>query len=200
MDPNRTLEVPALMARFRSGDNQAAAALVELFYPELKRLARKRMKAERADHTLQPTALISELYLQLFRRPDFVWTDRNHFLLYASRAMRHLLVDYAKKHNAEKRQPGEFRIDLGAVVDSIGLSNINNMLDIDQALTELAALDPRRARVVELRFFAGLTFAEIAEIMGVADRTAKRDWALAEAWLENRLSGGQNERGRMGGD
>lgn len=183
--------------------NDAAYSLQELdfdsLYPELKRIARLRMRSERADHTLQPTALINELYLQLLRRPDFKWTDRNHFLLYAARAMRNLLVDYAKKHHAAKRWPGGVQIDLGNVVDSLGLSNINNMLDIDEALTELAAAQPRLAKVVELRFFAGLGFVEIGAILGVTDRTAKRDWALAEEWLQNRLSGGHRGRGRMGG-
>lgn len=167
-------------------------------YPDLKRIARQRMRTERDDHTLQPTALINELYLQLLKRPDFVWTGRHHFLLYASQAMRHLLVDYAKKHQAAKRSSSSIRIDLGGIVDVIGLSNIDNMLDIDHALSELAQMEPRRARVVELRFFAGLSFQEIGEILGVTDRTAKRDWALAEEWLEHRLKGEGDGREGMG--
>lgn len=167
-------------------------------YPELKRIARQRMNLERGDHTLQPTALISELYLRLLKQPGFVWTDRSHFLIYASCAMRHLLIDYAKQRIAEKHTPGSVRVELGAIVDSIGLSNLDNIMDINMALDELAAIEPRRARVVELRFFAGLTFADIGETLGVTDRTAKRDWTLAEEWLRRRLGGGDSERGRMG--
>ncbi len=168
--------------------------------PELKRIARQRMSSERGDHTLQPTALINELFLRLMRQPDFVWTDRSHFLVYASCAMRHLLIDYAKKRSAEKRGGHVMRVDLGDVVDSIGISDLDNMLDIDAALNELAAAHPRRARVVDLRFFAGLTFEEIGEVLGVADRTAKRDWVLAEDWLRHRLGGGKLGSGRMGED
>jgi len=169
-------------------------------YPELKRIARQRMSSERDDHTLQPTALINELYLRLLKQPGFVWTDRSHFLIYASCAMRHLLIDYAKQRIAEKRNPGSVRVDLGEIVDSLGLSNLDNIMDINDALNELARAEPRRARVVELRFFAGLTFADIGEALGVTDRTAKRDWALAEEWLRRRLGGGNREPGRMGED
>ena len=175
-------------------NDQAVASL----YPELKRIARQRMSSERGDHTLQPTALINELFLRLLKQPEFVWTDRSHFLIYASCAMRHLLIDYAKQRLAEKRGGQQMRVDLGDVIDSIGLSNMDNIFDIDTALTELAVAHPRRARVVELRFFAGLTFDEIGEILGVADRTAKRDWVLAEDWLRHRLGGGELGSGRMG--
>jgi len=167
-------------------------------YPELKRIARQRMSSERDDHTLQPTALINELYLRLLKQPGFVWTDRSHFLIYASCAMRHMLIDYAKQRIADKRNPGNIRVDLGEIVDSIGLSNLDNIMDINVALDELAAIEPRRARVVKLRFFAGLTFADIGEALGVTDRTVKRDWALAEEWLRRRLGGGNRESGRMG--
>ena len=168
-------------------------------YPELKRIARKHLRSERSDHTLQPTALIHELYLQLMQRPNFKWTNRSHFLLYSSRAMRNLLVDYARRSRSAKRWPGELRVDLSAVADSISMSNADEILEVDSAMTELAAFEPRWAQVVELRTFAGLTFVEIGEIMDVSDRTAKRDWALAEEWLVNRLRGGNNrERGRVG--
>jgi RNA polymerase sigma factor (TIGR02999 family) len=162
-----------------------------VLYPELKRIARQRMRGEREDHTLQPTALVNELWLQLLRRPDFSWSSRGHFLLYASCAMRHLLVDYARQRQADKRAAGDIRIDLGDIPDTIGLSRIDRIIDIDEALTDLAQIDQRRARVVELRFFAGLNFQEIGETLGVTDRTAKRDWALAEEWLERRLKGMQ---------
>jgi RNA polymerase sigma-70 factor (ECF subfamily) len=205
MSSGRDALIPDLASR--AGEASAVSPSYELnqedltsLYPELKRIARQRMSAERDDHTLQPTALINELYLRLLKQPDFVWTDRSHFLIYASCAMRHLLIDYAKQRSAEKRGSALTRVDLGEVVDSLGISNLDNFMDINEALDELAASEPRRARVVELRFFAGLTFTEIGEALGVSDRTAKRDWALAEEWLRQRLGGGTSASGRMGED
>lgn len=205
MSSGRDALIPDLASR--AGEESAVSPSYELnqedltsLYPELKRIARQRMSAERDDHTLQPTALINELYLRLLKQPDFVWTDRSHFLIYASCAMRHLLIDYAKQRSAEKRGSALTRVDLGEVVDSLGISNLDNFMDINEALDELAASEPRRARVVELRFFAGLTFTEIGEALGVSDRTAKRDWALAEEWLRQRLGGGTSASGRMGED
>lgn len=205
MSSGRDALIPDLASR--AGEESAVSPSYELnqedltsLYPELKRIARQRMSAERDDHTLQPTALINELYLRLLKQPGFVWTDRSHFLIYASCAMRHLLIDYAKQRSAEKRGSALTRVDLGEVVDSLGISNLDNFMDINEALDELAASEPRRARVVELRFFAGLTFTEIGEALGVSDRTAKRDWALAEEWLRQRLGGGTSASGRMGED
>jgi RNA polymerase sigma-70 factor (ECF subfamily) len=205
MSSGRDALIPDLASR--AGEESAVSPSYELnqedltsLYPELKRIARQRMSAERDDHTLQPTALINELYLRLLKQPGFVWTNRSHFLIYASCAMRHLLIDYAKQRSAEKRGSALTRVDLGEVVDSLGISNLDNFMDINEALDELAASEPRRARVVELRFFAGLTFAEIGEALGVSDRTAKRDWALAEEWLRQRLRGGMSASGRMGED
>lgn len=205
MSSGRNALIPDLASR--AGEECCVSPSYELnqedltsLYPELKRIARQRMSAERDDHTLQPTALINELYLRLLKQPDFVWTDRSHFLIYASCAMRHLLIDYAKQRSAEKRGSALIRVDLGDVVDSLGISNLDNFMDISEALDELAASEPRRARVVELRFFAGLTFVEIGEALGVTDRTAKRDWALAEEWLRQRLGGGKSASGRMGED
>lgn len=171
-------------------------ALLDELYPELYRIARARMATERTDHTLQPTALISELYVRLLRRPDFVWKDRSHFLLYAATAMRNILVDYAKTRNAGKRPRHEHRVELSEAPDSGAMNSIGDILDVDRALSALAASEPRMAQVVELRFFAGLEFEEIGQALAVSGRTVRRDWVLAREWLRNHLEG-SHDSGRV---
>lgn len=186
---------PSDQVEFRTDDLLSSA-----IYPELKRIAYARMSRERPDHTWQATALINELYLRLLQKPDFAWKDRNHFLLSASQAMRHLLVDHAREKQSEKRGFGWIRTEFpdASITVQPGPEQI---LDVDRVLGQLAGKEPRMARVVELKFFGGLTFEEIGSVLGIDQRTAKRDWTLARMWLSNRLREvASNDSSRMGAD
>jgi RNA polymerase sigma factor (TIGR02999 family) len=179
--------VTALLQQFRAGDPGAERQLVQTVYLELRRLAAYYLKAERSDHTLQPTALVNEAYLRLVGQRDKDWTNRSHFMAVAAATMRRVLVDYARSKKAEKRNHGARADSLdGAIVISEDDPAI--VLDVDAALKRLAELDERQARVVELRYFAGLSIEETAEVLGIASRTVKREWALARAWLHGELS------------
>jgi RNA polymerase sigma factor (TIGR02999 family) len=191
---------PAETGGIEPGPIRADDALSAVLYPELKRIAQTRMRKERADHTLQATALINELYLRLLKNPDFVWKDRNHFLLSASQAMRNLLVDHARERRSGKRGGDWIRVEM-ADVGTMAPRNSEQIVEVDKVLHELAKKEPRMAQVVELKFFAGMTFEEIGDVLGVDQRTAKRDWTLARVWLGEHLGGtNSNERGGMGAD
>jgi RNA polymerase sigma factor (TIGR02999 family) len=163
------------------------AEIAASVYKELRKIAAARMQLERGGHTLQPTALVHEAYLRLADQPQSVWKDRSRIMALAAHAMRHILVDYARAHSAGKRGAGAIQVTLdeGMAVESGALADI---LAVDQALTRLAQLDERQAKVLELHFFAGLNFEEIAERLGVASRTVKRDWTIARAWLHQQLA------------
>jgi RNA polymerase sigma factor (TIGR02999 family) len=180
---------------------RTADSLSANLYPELKRIAQAKMRHERPDHTLQATALINELYIRLLSRPDFVWKDRNHFLLSASRAMRNLLIDHAREKRSEKRGGGIVRLELSDKAIGIPAEQPEDLLHIDAALGRLGEREPRMARVVELKFYGELTFAEIGDVLSISERTAKRDWTLARAWLKENLDKpDSDERQRMGED
>ncbi len=169
-----------------SGD--AAASLFSLVYDELHRLAAAALRNERRDHTLQPTALVHEAYLRLAGEPDGRWESRAHFLAVAAQAMRRILVDHARGRNALKRGSG-WRAE---PIDGLDLPTLPgdepiDLLALDEALARLAALDPRQAQVVELRFFGGLTVEETAAVTGLSDRTVKREWQMARAWLRREM-------------
>lgn len=182
------------------GPVRADDALSAVLYPELKRIAQARMRKERADHTLQATALINELYLRVLKNPDFVWKDRNHFLLSASQAMRNLLVDHARERRSGKRGGDWIRVEM-TDAGIMPPRDSDQIVEIDRVLRELAKKEPRMAQVVELKFFAGMTFAEIGDVLGVDQRTAKRDWTLARMWLAEHLGGANSdERDGMGAD
>jgi len=171
------------------------AELIRLLYPELKRLARIHMRREhRVDHTLQPTALVSEVFLKLAGRTDIEWRDRTHFLRAASRAMRLLLIDHARRHTAEKNGGLAIRIDLSEN-DVASAERCVEYVVVDQLLRKMSDVDPRMAEVVELKVFGGLSFAEIGEVLGVHERTAKRDWQVARAWLFGHLHGSDQHDG-----
>lgn len=198
MTPLAVME--GMMARSESGAVLATDMLSASLYPELKRIARLRMRGERVDHTLQPTALINELYVRLLRNPDFSWKDRHHFLLAASQAMRHMLVDHAREKRSEKRGGSWVRLEM-TEAGGIPVPGSEQILEVDAVLVRLAKKEPRMARVVELKFFAGMTFDEIGEVLAIDPRTAKRDWTLARVWLSDHLGGvNSDERGRMGAD
>ena len=155
-------------------------------YRELRKIAAAKMRFERGNHTLQPTALVHEAYMRLAGQPDTAWQDRRRILGLAAHAMRNILVDHARAHSADKRGAGAVQVTLD---DGIAASSqtLVDVLAVDQALTRLAEFDPRQARVLELHFFAGLTFDEIGEQPGVSTRTIKRDWTMARAWLHGQL-------------
>lgn len=176
---------PDISRLFEAGELDQVAALV---YDELRGLAAAHMLKERGEHTLQPTALANEVYLRLAENAAIDWHGRAHFLAIAARAMRQILVDHARKRDALKRGGDRARVSL---TDSTGelSSTAIDVIDLDAALDELAAIQARPARVVEMRFFAGLTNREAAEALGISTTTADDDWQFARAWLRRRLAG-----------
>lgn len=177
-------DVTVVLRRFTRGEETAAGELLELIETELRRIAARYMRRERADHTLQTTALVNEAYLRLIGSKPIDWKDRNHFLAVASRVMRQILIDYARSRNAERRSGQKVELDLAGV--SLGPVQ-PHVLDVDAALNELAEIAPRQAQLVEMRFFGGLSLEEAAEALDMSARTADKDWALARAWLRRRL-------------
>jgi RNA polymerase sigma factor (TIGR02999 family) len=181
--------VTVLLARAREGDGSALSGLTEMVYDELRKLAAAYMRRERAGHTLQPTALVNDALLELVGGAAVEAKDRAHFFALAAGVMRRVLVDHARTRGAAKRGGGQKRVNLHSGVAIVPDSDVE-ALALDDALTRLAALDARQSRIVELRFFGGLSMEEVAEHLGVSKRTAETDWALARAWLHRELSGG----------
>jgi RNA polymerase sigma-70 factor (ECF subfamily) len=181
-------QVTELLKAMGQGDEKAADALLPLVYAELHRLAKIYMRRERPDHTLQAAALINEAYLQLAHE-DVDWNSRAHFIGVAAHVMRRILVDYARAHNAEQRGGGLKRVELQ---DELVISpkQLDQVAFLDEALKRLEKLNPRQARVVELRYFGGLSVEQIAALLGTAPRSIKRDWSLARVWLFRELRPG----------
>jgi RNA polymerase sigma-70 factor, ECF subfamily len=179
-------EVTLLLKAMKNGDESASEKLLPLVYSELHRLARSYMRRERPDHTLQPTALINEAYLRL-ARDNIDWQSRQHFIGVAANVMRRLLVDHARAHNAERRSGGADRVELGEGL-MVSIERSAEVLALHDALTGLEALDPRQAKVVELRYFGGFSVAEIGDILEMSPRSVKRHWALARIWLLKQMN------------
>lgn len=180
-------EVEELLFRLEGGtDPQVVDQLFPLVYDELRRIAGAQMKKERADHTLQATALVNEAYLKLVDQTRVRWQSRAHFFAVAASAMRRILIDYARTHGREKRGGGQVPVTLENVEPGAD-SRLEDLLDLDEALQRLAAVEPRQARVVEMRFFAGLSMEEIAPVLAVSPATVDRDWRSARAWLSAAL-------------
>lgn len=158
-----------------------------LVYGELRRLAASHLRSERVDHTLQPTALVHEAFLRLVGQRSVSWASRAHFYGIAAQMMRRVLVDHARRRLAAKRSPGTLYLDLGEHVAAAVPDRAPELLSLDRALTELERLDPRQARVVELRFFAGLSVEETAEVAGISTATVKREWRTARAFLRHEI-------------
>jgi RNA polymerase sigma-70 factor, ECF subfamily len=180
-------EVTLLLHELKLGNKDALGRLIPLVYRELRLLAARYLQAERTGHTLQPTALVHELYLRLVEQDRADWKDRAHFLAVAAKLMRRILVDYARARGAAKREGMATRIEIAGFELSGQEPRAEEILAVDEALDRLAELDPQQTRVVELRYFAGLTVEETAEAVGISPRTVKRDWAMASAWLRSEL-------------
>ena len=178
--------VTDLLTRWSQGDDAALAELTPLVYEELRRLAHHYMKGERPDHTLQTTALVNEAYLRLADQTNPHWQSRAHFFAVAARAMRQILVSYARSNRAQKRGGGAGRIELDEAA-ILSPEQSNEIVDVHEALERLGRLDERKARVVELKYFGGLNHDEIAEVMKISTITVRRDWVFAKAWLHNEL-------------
>jgi len=184
-------QVTQLLKAMHAGDAQAAESLLPLVYAELHRLAKGYMRRERPDHTLQATALINEAYLKLVGE-DIDWNSRAHFIGLAANVMRRVLVDYARAHNAEQRGGGLQRVEMQDEL-AISAQQLDEVEHLDEALKKLEKENPRQARVVELRYFGGLSVEEIGALLQIAPRSVKRDWALARIRLFRELRPGAKD-------
>ena len=178
--------VTQLLADWSHGDDAALAELTPLVYEDLRCLAHRHMGGERPDHTLQTTALVNEAYLRLADQTNPSWQNRAHFFAVAARAMRQILVNYAKSYRAQKRGGGALKVDLDDVA-IVSPEESKEIVDLHEALERLAALDSRNAQVVELKYFGGLNYDEMAEVLKISPVTVRRDWEFARAWLHTEL-------------
>ena len=181
-------EVTVLLADWRGGDEGALAKLIPLVQPELHRLAHHYMSRERAGHTLQTTALLDEAYLLLVDHTKRNWQNRTHFVAAAAQLMRRIMVDHARERHALKRGGGPLKVTLDEAA-AVTETRSEELLALDDALERLAAQDPRKSQIVELRYFGGLTVEETAEFLKLSQRTVEREWNMAKAWLYRALSG-----------
>ena len=180
-------EVTRILNSMRSGDPQASEELLPLVYEELRKLAAARMASEWETSTLQPTALVHEAWLRLAGSENNVWQSRGHFFGAAAEAMRRILIDHARRKHSAKRGARAKHLDLDRV-DVVVQTDAETLLEINEALEKLANQDPQSAELVKLRFFAGLSYEEAAQALGISERTAKRYWTFARAWLYRELS------------
>src|SRR5947199_3811223 len=180
-------EVTQLLIQWSNGDKAALDRLMPLIYEELRQLARHYMNRERAGHTLQTTALVNEAYLRLINRKQVHWQNRAHFFAIAAHLMRSILVDHARSHAYAKRGGGARKIALDEAV-IISEERAAEVVALDEALGQLAEIDPRQSRIVEMRFFAGLTIEETAEVLSLSPATIKREWSTAKAWLFHEMN------------
>ena len=186
-----------LLANWQAGDQTALEDLVPQVYKELHGLARHYLRGERPDHTLQTTALINEAYLRLVEQGPFRTQSRAHFVAVAANLMRQILVDYARSHRSAKRA-NDCKVTLHDDAGVVEKADID-VLALDDALKQLAERDPQQSRIVELRFFAGLTVEEAAAVLDISPATVKRDWSMARAWLSRRIKRGEGgDKARMG--
>jgi RNA polymerase sigma-70 factor, ECF subfamily len=188
MKKGETESLTVLLRAWNEGSQEAADEIITIVYNELRRLAAHYLQTERPDHTLQPTALVHELYLKLCAGEPIDWQGRGHFLAVAARQLRHLIIDYARTQRAQKRGGAFGKISLDDAPDVGVVPMDGRVLELDDALTRLDQLDTRAAKVVELRYFGGLTEREIAEALDISVATVKRDWAFARAWLLKELA------------
>ena len=191
MDLLHTMQPPEgitqLLVDWGQGDQAALEKLMPLVYSELRRLASNYLRRERAEHTLQPTALVNEAYLKLVDQRNAKWQNRAHFFGISAQLMRRILVDHARQHRAVKRGgSGQQRLSITSV-EKLAKQPEVDLLALNEALDELAKMDPQQSRIVELKFFGGLSIDEVAEVLGIGHATVERDWKLARAWLRRQL-------------
>jgi RNA polymerase sigma factor (TIGR02999 family) len=189
-DAVKTGVVTGLLRAWDRGDLQARDQLIRVVYQELRRRAAAYLRREQAGHTLEPTALVHEAYLRLIGQERIVWQNRAHFFGVAAWMMRRILVDHAKGQRRRKRFGGAVRVTLDDRVGAVPPRDID-VLALDQALAELTAIDPQQGRIVELRYFAGLSETEVADILGVSRSTVTREWQIARGWLYRRVTAGR---------
>ena len=179
-------DVTRLLARWKDGDEAALQQLLPIVHEELRRVARRQMAGERPGHTLQPTALVNEAYLRLVDLKQMQWQDRAHFFAMAARLMRRILVDFARSRGYQKRGGGAQQVSFTQALE-VAEGQPTDVVALDDALAALADVDARKSRVVELRFFGGLSLEETAEVLNVSRETVKRDWTFAKLWLLRHL-------------
>jgi len=187
-------DVTGLLRAWREGDKSALETLTPIVYQDLRRLARRHLLAERTGHTLQTTALVNEAYMRLVDYRQMQWQDRAHFLAVSAQLMRRILVEHARRRN-QKRGGAVRHLSLEQAPE-VGSARSKDVIALDEALNELARMDARKAQVVELRYFGGLSVAETAEALSISDATVMRDWTTAKAWLYRELTGGGDRGSR----
>lgn len=178
--------VTEMLNKWKDGDQDALEKLIPVVYDELRRQAARYLRRERRGHTLQATALIHEAYLRLINQATIEWKNRAHFYAIAARLMRQILVDHSRRRQAGKRGGSDIRVPLEEAMVTTPGRNVD-LVALDEALTRLAEIDPQQSRIVELRYFSGLSVEETAEVLGVSSRTVKRDWNVAKAWLRQQI-------------
>ena len=188
MSDTPTTEITQLLNQWSSGSAEALPRLLDIVYPELRKIAASRLRSERPDHTLQATSLVHEAYMRLAHQPGKDWQNRTHFYAVAARVVRAVLVDHARARRRIKRGSGAASVELTEWNASVPAPPVD-LLDLDAALKELEAIDAERARIVELRHFAGLSIEETAEALGISESTVKRGWLAAKTWIRRRLDG-----------
>jgi RNA polymerase sigma factor (TIGR02999 family) len=181
-------EITLALEHLRQGDSDAQNHLIRLVYDQLRRIASRQLRSERPNHTLQSTALVHEAYLCLLGKSGGDWKDRAHFFGAAACAMRHILVDHARAARAQRRGGAAVPVEMSDMLAGIE-SRVDEILAVDQALGRLREISPRQESIVEMRFYAGFTEEEIAEILQLSPRTVKREWAVARAWLHGEMRG-----------
>ncbi len=182
-------EASEVLAAVAEGDRSRLPRLAELVYDDLRRLARRYMRQERVGHTLQPTALVHEAFVKLVDQSRVDWRGRSHFFAVGAQAMRRILVNHAKHKGRVKRGGRQHKVPLDDAM-VVSLESDDDVLAVDEALTKLAAVDQQQAQIVELRFFGGLSVAEVAEVLGLSKRTVEREWTACRAWLRRELASG----------
>jgi RNA polymerase sigma-70 factor (ECF subfamily) len=190
MDPNPDLGVTGLLQAWSGGDANALERILLLLYPELHKIAQRCLTRERPGHTLQATALVNEAYLRLVDIHSIQWRDRVHFFAVGARIMRRILVDHARSKGNAKRGGGGIRLDFNEAL-VVSTKSDPALVRMDDALTQLASFDPRKAQIVEMRYFGGLNANEIASVLGVSPQTVNRDWSLAKSWLAREMMSGE---------
>jgi RNA polymerase sigma factor (TIGR02999 family) len=185
---NSANQVTQLLVSWGNGDQQSLESLIPLVYDELRRQARRYLRRERPDHTLQSSALVHEVYVRLIDQRQANWHNRSQFFGVAAQLMRRILVDHARSRGAVKRGAGVTKLAIAEEVAAIEMQNVD-LIALDTSLTKLEQVDPQQCRIVELRFFSGLSIEDTADALGISPATVKRDWAMVKAWLYREISG-----------